>query len=66
VASFKSAFTTTTIEEFNGLNALKMEGVDLDLYIAMFKHPARKADLNLNSTASSVKGPQIRLKSRII
>lgn len=71
VASFKGAFTSTTEESdaLVKLNALKMEGVDLDLYIAMFKHPARKADLNLSSTETSarfVKGLQIGLKSRII
>lgn len=51
MASFKSAFTSTTTEELK-LNALNMEGVDLDLYMAMFKlsASARKADLNLNST----------------
>ena len=52
VASFKSAFTSMT-EQWDAqvkLNTLKMGRGDLDLYIATFKHLARKAGLGLNST----------------
>ena len=71
VASFKSAFTSTTekIDALVQLNALKMKGGDLDLYIAMFKRLTRKAGLDLNSTETTARfvvGLQKGLKSLII
>ena len=73
VTSFKSAFTSTT-EQYDALvklNALTMKGrgPDLDLYIAMFKHLARKSDLDLDSTETTarfVEGLHEELKLRII
>lgn len=71
VASFKSAFTSTT-EQWDALlklNTLKMERGDLDLYIATFKHLARKAGQDLSSTDTSarfVQGLRDEIKSHIV
>lgn len=71
VASFKSAFTSTT-EQWDALvklNTLKMERGDLDLYIATFTHLARKAGQDLNSTDTSarfVQGLRDEIKSHIV